>query len=442
MAIQLSDHFDSKRLIRFALPSVAMMIFTSIYGVVDGYFISNFAGKTPFAAVNFIYPFLMILGTFGFMLGTGGSALTAKTFGEGDAVKGNRLFSLFIYATACIGVLIAALSFIFVGDVARLLGADAAMAEHCTVYGRIYSLGLPFYMLQMAFQPFFVAAERPKFGLYTTLAAGITNIILDALFIAVFDWGVAGAAAATVICMVVGALIPLIYFKRPNTSLLHLGKTSWDGRAMLKACTNGSSEMVSNISMSLVSMLYNFQLMRYAGENGVAAYGVLMYVNMIFLAIFIGFSVGTAPITSYHFGANNKAEVTNILRKSSRLILIASLCMFASAQLLATPLSLLFTGYAPDLLAMTEHAFAIFAFAFLFSGTAIYASSFFTALNDGLTSALISFLRTLVFEVCAVLFLPLALGLDGIWSAIVVAEIAAFILSLAFLAIKRKKFGY
>lgn len=402
MKIQLSDHFTYKKLLRFTLPSIIMMIFTSIYGVVDGFFVSNFVGKTPFAAVNFIMPFLMILGAVGFMFGTGGSALISMKMGEGKKEEAKRLFSLFVYISAILGVVIAVFGIIFIRPITVLLGAEGEMVENCVTYGRIILLALPAYMLQYEFQSFFVTAEKPQLGLGVTIAAGVTNMVLDALFVAVFQWGLVGAAAATALSQAVGGIIPLIYFLRPNTSLLRLTKTKFDARALLKACTNGSSELMSNISMSIVSMLYNAQLMKYAGEDGVAAYGVLMYVNMIFLAAFIGYSVGTAPVIGYHYGAGNHSELKGLLKKSLTIIGIVSIAMFVLAEGLARPLAMMFVGYDEGLLDLTLRSFMIFSFSFLFAGIAIFGSSFFTALNDGLISALISFLRTLVFQIVAV----------------------------------------
>lgn len=440
--IQLSDHFTYKKLLRFTLPSIVMMIFTSIYGVVDGFFVSNFVGKTPFAAVNFIMPFLMILGAVGFMFGTGGSALIAKTMGMGDQQKAKRLFSLFVYVAAVCGIVLAILGSIFIRPVAALLGAEGAMLENCVIYGRVILLALPAYILQYAFQSFFVTAGKPQLGLAVTVAAGVTNMLLDAFFVAVLEWGLAGAAAATALSQCVGGLIPLLYFGRPNTSLLRLTKTKLDGRALVKACTNGSSELMSNISMSIVSMLYNGQLIKYAGENGVAAYGVLMYVNMIFLAAFIGYSVGTAPVIGYHFGAENHSELRNLLKKSLIIIGTFAVVMLIAAECLAKPLATVFVGYDAELLALTLHGFLIYSFSFLFAGIAIYGSSFFTALNNGLVSALISFLRTLVFQIAAVLIFPLIWGIDGIWISIVVAEMMAAIVTLLFLLGLRKKYHY
>lgn len=442
MNIQLSEHFTLKKLLRFTLPSIVMMIFTSVYGVVDGFFVSNFVGKTPFAAVNFIMPFLMILGAVGFMFGTGGSALIAKTMGEGDSHRAKRLFSLFVYTTAVCGIVIGALGIILIRPLARFLGADGEMLENCVTYGRVILIALPFYMLQYEFQSYFAAAEKPQIGLAVTIASGLTNMILDALFMAVFHWGVVGAAAATAVSQAVGGTVPLIYFSRPNTSLLRLTRTKWDGKALLKACTNGSSELMSNISMSVVSMLYNVQLMKYAGENGVAAYGVLMYVNMIFLAAFIGYSVGTAPVTGYHYGAGNHTELKSLLKKSVCVISVFAVCMFLLAEILAHPLAKIFVGYDEVLLNLTHHGFMIFSFSFLFAGFSIYGSSFFTALNNGLISALISFLRTLVFQIAAVLILPAFLGIDGIWVSIVAAEIMAVMITLFFIVKMRKRYHY
>lgn len=442
MSIQLSNHFTYKKLLRFTLPSVVMMIFTSIYGVVDGFFVSNFVGKTPFAAVNFIMPFLMILGAVGFMFGTGGSALIAKTMGEGDREKAKRLFSLIIYVSAACGIVIAVLGFVFIRPIAALLGAKDTMLDDCVTYGRIILLALPAYILQYEFQSFFVTAEKPQLGLAVTVAAGFTNIVLDALLVAVFPLGLSGAAAATALSQCVGGLIPLLYFCRPNSSLLRLGRAKYDGKALLKTCTNGSSELMSNISMSVVSMLYNVQLMKYAGEDGVAAYGVLMYVNMIFLAAFIGYSVGTAPVIGYHYGAGNHKELKSLLKKSLTLIGIVSFVMLIAAELLAKPLAMVFVGYDESLLALTLRGFVIYSFSFLFAGIAVFGSSFFTALNNGLVSALISFLRTLVFQVAAVLIFPLIWEIDGIWISIVAAELMAAVVTALFLVGKRKKYHY
>ncbi len=440
--IQLSDHFDCKRLLRFTFPSIIMMVFTSIYGVVDGFFVSNYAGKTPFAAVNFIFPVLIILGCPGFMLGTGGSALIAKTMGEGDKKRANQIFSLLIYVGAAAGVVLGAAGIALLPSVAVLLGAEGRLLADCVTYGRIILLAGPFFMLQMEFQCLFATAEKPKLGLTVTVAAGVTNMVLDWLLVGVLRWGLVGAAAATAVSQAVGGVIPLIYFARENSSLLRLTRCPFDGAVLLKTCANGSSELMSNISMSVVSMLYNGQLMAKAGEDGVAAYGVLMYVSMVFQAIFIGYAVGTAPVVGYHHGAGNRGELKGLLRRSVLLIGGFSAAMCLAGETLGRPLSVIFVGYDPDLLDMTAHAFAIFSVAFLFSGFAIFGSSFFTALNDGLTSALISFLRTLVFQCAAVIIFPILWGLDGIWWSIVAAEVMAVAVTLAFLTAKRKKYGY
>ena len=441
-AIQLSDHFTRKRLLRFSLPSIVMMVFTSIYGVVDGYFVSNYTGKTPFAAVNLIMPFLMILGGVGFMFGTGGGALIAKTMGEGKAEKADKLFSMTVYASILCGLVLTAVGLLFLRPFARLMGAEGELLENSLLYGTINLIALPFYILQYEFQCLFATSEKPKLGLYVTIASGVANMVLDWLLVAVLPFGLAGAAAATAASQFIGGVFPLVYFARKNSSRLHLTRCRLELRPLGRICANGSSELMSNISMSLVSMLYNVQLMQYAGEDGIAAYGVLMYVSMIFQAIFIGYSVGTAPIVSYHYGAQNREELKSLLRKAIFIVAIAALCMFAAGELLAAPLSRLFVAYDEELLQMTTHAFAIFSFSFLFSGFAINGSSFFTALNDGLTSALISFLRTLVFQVAAVLLFPLLWGLDGIWFSIVAAEIMAVLATLFFLLKKQKKYGY
>lgn len=443
--IQLSDHFDYRRLIRFTLPSIGMMVFASVYSVVDGFFVSNFAGKTPFAAINLIMPFLMILSTVGLMFGTGGSAIVAKTFGEGKKEKANAYFSLFVYVTFAAGIVLAILGIVFIRPIASLLGAEGAMLENAVVYARIILIALPFEVLQLLFQSFFVTAEKPKLGLKVTVAAGLTNVVLDAVLVISLpqEYKLAGAAIATALSQVVGGGIPLIYFARKNSSILRLGKTKFDGRAIGKGCVNGSSEFMSNIAMSLVGMLYNLQLLKYAGENGVAAYGVIMYVSMIFAAAFMGYSIGMAPVVGFHDGAQNHEELQGILKKSLIIIGIFGAAMVIAAEACAVPLAKIFVSYDKELMELTVSGFRIYSLAFIFMGFAIFASAFFTALNDGVTSAVISFLRTLVFQVAAVLILPKLLGgIVGVWISIVAAEFMAVILGTTFLIAKRDKYHY
>ena len=442
MNIQLSEHFTYGKLLKFTFPSIVMMVFTSIYGVVDGVFVSNFAGSESFAAVNLIMPFLMILGAIGFMLGTGGSALVAFILGTGDEQKANRVFSLMVYVLIVLGGIFMVGGILFMEPMARLLGADEAMLPVCVRYGRIVMLGLIPFMLQNTFQSFLVTAERPHFGLYITIAAGVTNMALDALFVGVFRWGVAGAAAATVISQIVGGVIPLVYFICPNKSKLRLGKTKMDFRMLGKAAANGSSEFMTNVSMSLVNMLYNWQLMRLIGAQGVAVFGIIMYVSFIFAAIFIGYSMGSAPVIGFHYGAGNKEELKGLFRKSLWILLVFSVVLTGLAMMLAKPLAMIFVAYDAELLELTKRALTIYSLAFLMSGFNIFASSFFTALNDGLTSALISFGRTLMFQVASVLLMPLIFDVDGIWAAVILAEGLALILSAVCVIRNRKKYGY
>lgn len=440
--IKLSDHFGYKKLIRFTMPSIVMLIFTSIYGVVDGLFVSNFVGKTSFAAVNLIMPVLMILGCVGFMFGTGGGALISMSLGEGKKEKASQIFSFIVAFSAICGVVLGLLGVVFIRPVAMLLGAEGKLLNDCVLYGRIILTALPFYILQFEFQCLFATAGKPKLGLYVTVAAGITNMVLDALFVAGLKWGLAGAALATSMSEFVGGAIPVVYFMKKNTSLLRLTKFRFDIRILGKAASNGASEFMNNVSASIVSMLYNMQLMKYAGENGIAAYGVVMYVNMIFQSIFMGYSVGSAPIVGFNYGSGNKKELKSILGKGIRIIVVGAFAMFAFGQLLARPLSQVFVGYDKELLDITVAGFMIFSCSFLFSGFPILGSSFFTALSDGLTSALISFLRTLVFQVAAVLILPVFFKLTGVWVSVVVAEFLAMIATIIFLAAKKKKYGY
>lgn len=442
MKIKLSDHFTYSKLLRFVFPSIIMMVFTSIYGVVDGLFVSNFAGKTAFASINLVMPFVMILGGIGFMIGTGGTALVSKVLGEGKKEKANEIFTMMIIFTFLLGALLSVIGVISMPWVAKFLGATEEMMADCVIYGRIVTGFTVAFMLQNVFQSFLIAAEKPKLGLLATVLAGITNMALDAIFIIVFKWGVAGAAIATGLSQCVGGIFPLIYFLRKNSSLLRLTKTKLEIKPILNACGNGSSELMSNISSSVVSMIYNFQLMKYVGEDGVSAYGVLMYVQFIFVAIYIGYAIGCAPITGYHFGARNHNELKNMLRKSSFLSAVSGVVLTILAIALSSPLAKLFVGYDEELYELTRHAFRLFAYSFLLAGFNIFTSSFFTALNNGAVSAAISFMRTLIFQTSSVLILPIFLGVDGIWWAITVAEFFAFILSLIFLFAKCKKYNY
>lgn len=442
MKIQLSEHFTYKKLLRFVLPSIVMMIFTSIYGVVDGLFVSNYVGKTAFAAVNLIMPFLMAISALGFMIGTGGSAIVAKTLGEGKKEQANEYFSMLVYLTLIGGIVLSALGILFSPLIARGLGADGALLTNCVLYARITLLSMPVFMLQNVFQSFFVTAEKPKLGLGVIVIAGVTNMVLDFLLVGVFQIGLAGAAFATVTSECIGGLFPILYFARKNSSLLKLGRTHFNGQIFLCACGNGSSELMTNLSSSIVNSLYNIQLMNLAGENGVAAFGTIMYVNFIFIAIFLGYSIGSAPLVSYHYGAGNHDELKNLFQKSLRLIGIWGLMLFILAQLIARPLAAIFVGYDADLFSMTQNGFRIYCIAYLINGFNIYGSSFFTALNNGLISAAISFLRTLVFQLAAVLLLPLLLDINGIWSAVAVAELLTLGLTVTFFVRNRKKYHY
>lgn len=442
MKIQLSDHFSYGRLFRFTIPSIIMMIFTSVYSMIDGLFVSNFVGITPFAALNLIFPFVQILSCIGFMFSAGGSALVSATLGAKNREKANRIFSMVTYISATVGAIIATMGILFIRPIATWLGADANMLPYCVTYGRILLSALPLFMLQILFQSFLPTAEKPALGLIMTIVAGVANIILDALFILVFKWGLAGAAAATALSQCTGGLLPLIYFSRPNTSLLRLGKTTFDKKALLGICTNGLSELVTNISMPLVSILYNFQLMRLAGEHGVAAYGAVMYISFAFVAVFLGYSIGAAPVVGYHYGAQNHRELKSLFRKSNVITVLASLLLAAGAFFLAKPLAELFVGSDPVLLDITVTAFRFYALAVLFSGFSIFGSAFFTALNNGIVSATISFLRTIVFQIVAVLVLPIFFELNGVWYSLGLAEILATIVTLIFYKAKRSHYRY
>lgn len=442
MNIQLSDHFTYGRLLRFTLPSIVMMIFTSIYGMVDGIFVSNFVGKTPFAAINLIMPYLMVFGTLGFMIGTGGTALISMTLGMGDKKKANELFSLLTYVSILGGVILTVISVACLRPAAIALGATGQMLEDCVTYGAIVQLALTAYILQYAFQSFCVTAEKPNLSLAMMVTAGVCNIVLDALFVAVFRWGLVGAAVATAVAQIVGAVIPIVYFARPNDSLLRLGKCRFDGKALLRTCTNGFSELMGNVSMSLMSMLYNLQLLAYAGEDGIAAFGVIMYVNFTFISVYIGFAIGTAPVIGFNHGADNRTELKSLLRKCLVILAVFSTVLTLLAEVLAQPLSAVFTGYDPALLEMTVRGFVIYSISYLLTGFNMFASSLFTALNNGFISAVLSFFRALVCQMAAILVLPMLWGLDGIWWSNVAAEVGALAVAVFFVIKYKKRYHY
>lgn len=442
MEIKLSDHFTYGRLFRFVLPSIMMMVFISIYGVVDGLFVSNFVGKTPFAAINLIMPILMILGALGFMVGTGGSAIVAKTLGEGEQEKANAYFSLLVYTVIIGGLVISAAGFLLMRPIATMLGATGNLLENCVLYGRIMMVSLTGFMLQNVFQAFLITSEKPKLGLFVTIAAGCSNMVLDFLFIAVFHWGLAGAAVATAVSECVGGLFPLFYFAGKNSSLLRLGRPTFMGKIIVKTCINGSSELMTHVSMSIVTMLYNYQLMRLAGENGIAAYGVIMYVNFIFASIYLGYGIGCAPIFGYNYGAENHNELQNMFRKSFKIIGIIGFILALCAISLARPLATIFVGYDHVLCEMTIHGMRIFSLGFLVSGFNTFGSALFTALSNGVVSAIISFIRVLIFEASAIIVLPMFWGLNGVWSAFAIADVLSLGVTIAFIITKRKKYHY
>ena len=442
MKIQLTDHFDYRRLLRFSLPTIIMIICTSIYCIVDGFFVSNVVGKTAFASINLIMPVLIGVGSIGLMFGTGGSAMIAKLMGQKKQEEAQSCFSMLVYMAIIIGIFVSFIGFIFTRPIAAIFGAKGEMLEYCVTYGHILFCSMPAYILQYMFQSLFVTAEKPKLALKVNILAGIINILLDALFIVVFQWGVAGAAIATALGEIAGGLIPLIYFARKNGSLLRLTKMKFNGSMFMQACINGSSEMVTNLSSSIVNMLYNYQLMRLAGNDGISAYGIIMYINIIFVAVYIGYSLGSSPIVSYNYGAENHSELKNLFHRSLRILSSAGIIQFVAAEILAIPLIMIFASYDKALLDLTVYGFRIYSLSFLVMGFNIWGSSFFTALNDGTVSATISFLRTLVFQVILLLFLPAVWGLDGILLSNIISELSAFTVTVIFLYTKRKKYQY
>ncbi len=442
MKIQLSDHFTYGRILRFVIPSILMIICTSIYGIVDGFFISNFAGKEPFAAVNLIMPVIMAAGAIGFMVGTGGSAVVSTALGEGKKKEAGRYFSMLIYVAFIVGCVMAVIGFFTVRPVSVFLGATEGLIDYCVVYGRICFLFMPAFILQYALMSFFAVAEKPTLSLFVSIAAGIINGVLDYVFIDIFKWGVAGAALATGAGQIVGGIIPLIYFIYKKDLPINLVKTGFDFKVIKKAMGNGASEMVTNLATSVVSMVYNFQLMKMFGENGVAAYGIIMYESIIFMALFFGYSMGSAPIVSYHYGAANTDELKNLFRKSIVILFATGIVIFGLSELTAPLLVKIFAGKDKELFDVTLMGFRMYSISFIIMGFSVWGSSFFTALNNGVVSAVLSFLKTMVFEVASVIILPFILGKNGIWLSISLAELMALMLTAFFIVRNRKKYHY
>ena len=448
MKIRLSDHFTFKKLLKAALAPMLMMVFTSLYTIVDGVCISNFCGKESFAGVNLIFPIIMIVGGLGFMLGTGGSALVGKLLGEKKDLEARQTFTMTIIFTILIGLtitiagvllietLVYAMTSVATGDISQ------KMIDEAILYGRLLMAGQVFFMLQNVFQSFFIVDEKPVLGFVFILIGGLTNIVLDILFIGVCKWGIIGAAAATICGYLSGSLGPIIYFLIRKNDYIHFERTKLKLKPLIKICFNGSSEFVNNISSSIVSIVFNMQLLHYFGEDGINAYGIIMYLAFVFTAIFLGYSSAVAPIESYNYGAQNNKELKNVLIKSLIITSILSVSMFIISFTLAEPFSFIFANGSDTLLKITTNGMRIYSIAFLFIGLSIYISTFFTALNNGLISALIAFLRTLVFQIVFVFVFPLFLGKYGIFFAILAAEIMSILLAITFLLIYKKKYRY
>lgn len=442
MKIQLSDHFTYKKLMRFAVPSIVMLFFTSIYEAVDGFFISNFVGETEFAGVNLVMPYLMIFSSVGLMIGTGGNALISLVMGQGDARRANRIFSMLNYVLVLLGVLLAVIGIVFLRPVCIFFGAEGKLLETCLIYGRIYLFGLPVSMLEWGYQSFFVADEKAQLGLVFMLLAGITNMVLDYLFIAVFRWNVTGAVVATVIGQCVGGIGPLIYFLKAKDSKLRLCPAAFVWKDLVKVCSNGAVEFITNASMSLVGIVYNFQLMKYIGEYGISAYGIIMYINFIFVAVFLGYAMSVSPVISYNYGAQNYKELKNLFRKSLVIVVAASVILTAAAILTAEPFARIFAGYDEEFLKISTRALMLYSASYIFTGFNIFGGMMFSALNNGVISTVLSAARVLVFQLLCVFAVPLFLGIDGIWLAIFFAEMLAAVMVFLTLRKNRERYHY
>lgn len=444
MKIELSGHYSYSRILKTCIPSVLMILTTSVYSIVDGLFVSNFAGTTSFAALNIIWPAIATVAAFGLMFGTGGSALVAMVIGQDDRDRANGIFTMLIRAMLILGAVCGTLLFIFMRPVSIWLGADEAMLPDCIRYGRILVCAMPAFMSQMAFNSFFMTAEKPQLGTLLTVICGITNIAFDALFIVVFGWGLTGAAIATVLGMAVGGIYPLYYFssKKRNTTKLKFVKADTDWHCIVRCCSNGLSEYVGNIALNIVSMCYNLQLMKLIGQDGVAVYGILMYIGYVYASVYIGYNIAVSPIVSFNYGAQNHDELKSLLRKSIVILLVAGTILTGLSEILSSPMAGIFVGYDPGLKALTARAIRIYMISFMICGLNMFVSAWFTALNNGIVSACAAFARTLVFEMGAIFILPLLLGLDGVWLAVDVADMLALVLAVILLSTFRKRYNY
>ena len=447
-SIHLSDHFTYKKILRFTIYPILMMLITSIYWIVDGFFISNYVGPSAFAGVNLIFPVVMIVACIGFMFGSGGAALVSKKLGEGDSDGANKTFSLITYVTLGTGLILSLIFFFLVRPIAmgfasiNQVEASEAMIDSAEVYGRIMVGGVFLYIMQGYFHSFFSVNEKSSLGFLFTLISGLTNMLLDYLLIGVFRAGVVGAACASLSGMFISAVGPFLYFRFGKNNLIKLGKPRWNLNEITQSIANGSSEFVSNVSGSIVTIVFNVQLLKYIGEVGVSAYGIIGYVCFVFFAIFIGYSIGIAPVIGYNYGAKNPVELTNVLRKSFVIISVSGVAMTLLSAGLADPITRIFSAGVGELHTLGVRAMRIFSICYLMAGFSMFGSSFFTALNNGLISALISFCRTLVFQLGSVFVLPLIVGVDGIWFSIIVAEFLSMVMTIIFISARRRKYGY
>ncbi len=441
-SIQLSDHFTFKKLFRFVIAPICTMIFTSIYGIVDGFFVSNYVGNTAFASLNLVMPYIMMVASVGFMFGTGGNALVSLHLGLDEKQKAKEYFSLIVYTLIGIGVVLAVVSIFLAPGISKLLGASEAMLPYCVLYLRINMIGIVFFMMQNLFQSFLITAEKPRIGFAITLIAGCTNMLLDWILVGICSLGIAGAAWATVTSQIVGGIVPFVYFVVSKSSILKLTGTKFEAKVIAKTCGNGVSEFLSNVSASIVGFLYNLQLMRYVGENGVSAYGVIMYVSFVFVAIYIGYSMGVAPIIGFNYGSGNKSELQNIFRKSVGILTITNILMFVLAESLTVPMAKIFVGYNKALNELTIRGMRIYSIAFLVMGFNIFASAFFTALSNGRVSAILSVTRTLILQLIMIYLLPMLLDVDGLWAVVIAVEGISLIVTIYYILKNRKNYGY
>ncbi len=442
MNTTISQKFTLTSLLKFALPTTIMMVVLSIYTLVDGVFVSNFVGELAFSAINIIFPFISLIFALGIMAATGGNALVANNLGQGDDEKARENFTLIVIFATGLGLLLMMVGIVFNKEIARLLGATPLIEEYARDYLSTLAPFIPLAIWMGFSQILFVTIGKPTLGLIATLVGGITNIIFDYLFIVVMNMGIKGAALGTGLGYSLPGLFFIYYFLFHRKNSLYFVKPRWRARVLLKTFTNGSSEFVANLATSITTFMFNLIILDLAGEQGVAAIGIILYAQFLLMSAFLGYAQGVAPIFSYAYGARDHLQLKKVFSISIRVIILFSLAIASFSYFASSSIVGIFVERQSQVFSLAKNGFSVFSLSFLFMGVNIFSSSLFTAFSNGKISASISFLRTLVFILGYLLFLPRFLGLPGVWLAIPLAEFTTMFFSISYLTIQRKKYHY